>query len=200
MTNHPVQFRVDVPEQMNRIHVLIRLVLLMALGTLGGSSVYWLIYLVLPAVAALLLAQKGGERYRAEDAPPFVRGLQWLAGIYAYLWLLTDTVPDAERRDTVELNVEPSGQPSAASALLRLVTSLPALIVLVVLSFVACFLWVIGAIAILLVRRAPTFITDFLAGVLRYQFRLIAYHGSLVDAYPSFEETHLAHPSGSGAA
>jgi hypothetical protein len=44
------------------------------------------------------------------------------------------------------------------------------------------------------------FVFDFLRATLRYQFRLIGYHMSLVDAYPSFEEAPLTRVSGTGAA
>jgi hypothetical protein len=197
--NHPVQFHVDMPDQMARIHVLIRIVLLMALAAAGCSSVYWLLYLALPAFAALLIAERGGEHYLTHDASRIVRVMQWLAGAYAYLWLLTDTAP-GNGREAARLEVNPSGQPTAASALVRLLGSLPGLIVLTVLSLAACFFWAIGAVAILAVRRLPRFVADFLCTTLRYQFRLIAYHMSLVDSYPSFEEAHLTHASSSGAA
>jgi hypothetical protein len=38
-------------------------------------------------------------------------------------------------------------------------------------------------------------VSDFLALTLRYQFRLFAYHSSIVDRYPSFELplTNLPH-------
>jgi hypothetical protein len=60
--------------------------------------------------------------------------------------------------------------------------------VLAVLSIAAGLLWLLGAIAILVRRRMPHAIRSFLALTLRYQFRLAAYHLSLVERYPSFEE------------
>ncbi len=69
MLSHPVHFRVVFPEQMNRIHVIIRLVLLAAIGAAGCSSLYWLLFLGLPALAALFIVQKGAPRYLEEDAP-----------------------------------------------------------------------------------------------------------------------------------
>jgi hypothetical protein len=185
---------------MARVHVLIRLLLLMALGAVGWSSIYWAAYLALPAVAALLVAQRGGDHYLTGDAPRIVRGLQWLAGAYAYLWLLTDAFPDVDGKETVRLEIRTTGQPTASSALIRLLSNLPAMIVLTVFSIVAGFLWVVGAIWILFVRRTPKFVFDFLCTTLRYQFRLIGYHLSLVDAYPSFEEAHLGEVSTSGSA
>jgi hypothetical protein len=186
MSPHPVRFRVDRPREMERIHVLIRVVLLLALGAVGWSSLYWLLYLALPAVAALLISQKGFERYFAEDAPRIVRVLRWLAAAYAYLWLLTDTFPTSEG-SSVELEVETGGTPTAGSALLRLLSSVPALLLLAVLSLAAGFLWLIGALALLAQNRVPTAIADFLELTLRYQFRFIAYHLSLVERYPSLE-------------
>jgi hypothetical protein len=35
---------------------------------------------------------------------------------------------------------------------------------------------------------------------LRYQFRLIAYHLSIVEAYPALTDAPLSHASGTGAA
>jgi hypothetical protein len=198
--NQPIQFHAELVQPMARVHVLIRLVLLMALGAVGWSSIYWAAYLALPAIAALLIAQRGGEHYLTCDAPRIVRGLQWLAGAYAYLWLLTDAAPNADAAAPIRLEIAPTGRPTAASALVRLLSNLPAMIVLTVFSIVAGFLWVIGAVFILFVRRMPRFVFDFLCTTLRYQFRLIGYHLSLVDVYPSFEEAHFREISTSGPA
>jgi hypothetical protein len=190
MSPHPVQFHVE-GSRMDRVHVAIRLVILAALAAIGCSSVYWLLYLVLPLVAALLVSRDGPGRYLTEDAPRIVRTLRWLSGAYAYLWLLTDRIPMAEASGPVELTVEVGGRPTAASALVRLLTSLPALLLLAVLSMVAAFTWILGAVAILATRRMPEAFADFLSLKLRYQFRIVAYHLSLVDAYPSLTSSPL---------
>jgi hypothetical protein len=178
---------------MNRLQVVIRLAILAALATIGCSSVYWLLYLALPALAALLVSRDGTERYLADDAPGIVRVLRWCAGAYAYLWLLTDALPTtgAGVRGPVELSVEVGGKPTASSALLRLLTSLPALLLLAVLSLAAALLWIVAAVAVLATERIPAAIADFLAMKLRYQFRLVAYHLSLVDAYPALADAPL---------
>lgn len=186
MTTHPAQLQIETPQRMQRIHVLIRLVLLAALGTVGCSSVYWLLYLALPGIAALLLANDGPEPYLADDAPKLVRVLRWLASAYAYLWLLTDAYPTAEG-GPVDLQIEVGGKPTAGSALLRLLTSIPALLLLALMSFAATVLWLIEAIVILVRARPSAALSDFLALTLRYQFRLIAYHLSLVERYPSLQ-------------
>lgn len=190
-TTHPVQLRVEPAPKRSRIHVLIRLLLLVALGTLGCSSLYWVLYLAAPAAVALLVSQKGSERFLAESAPPFSRALRWLAGAYAYLWLLTDDFPSTG----VTLEIEPGGAPTPGSALLRLVYSLPALVLLAILSFAASILWIVAAIWILVAQRTPSGLTDFFALTLRYQFRLVAYHLSLTDRYPSLvsESSYTPH-------
>lgn len=198
-TTHPVHLRVEPAARLQRIHVLIRLVLLVALGALGGSSLYWLLYLALPAAVALAVSQAGSERYLAESGPRIARLLRWLAGAYAYLWLLTDAVPSTEpneeRPSPVALEIEFGGAPTVGSALLRIVYSLPALILLSILSFAATILWIVAAIWILVAQRTPAGLADFFALTLRYQFRLIAYHLSLVDRYPSLvsESSYTSH-------
>ena len=173
---------------MERIHLAIRLILLIALGTIGCSSVYWFLYLALPAMAALLISRNAPGRYLAEDAPRIARVLRWLAAAYAYLWLLTDVFPGSDAPRSVELEVNPGGTPTTGSALLRLVYSLPAVLLLAVLSLLAAVLWVAGAVAVLIWQRVPAAIAEYLSLTLRYQFRLVAYHLSLVERYPSLEE------------
>jgi hypothetical protein len=199
MSPHPVQFHVE-PSRMHRVQVVVRLALLLALAAIGCSSVYWLLYLALPVVAALLVSRDGAVLYLGRDAPGVIRVLRWLAGAYAYLWLLTDALPTSEAGGPVELAVEVGGTPTPNSALVRLVTSLPALLLLAILSMAAVLLWMIGAIAILATERMPAAIADFISMKLRYQFRVVAYHLSLVDAYPALADSPLAHAPHSDAA
>jgi hypothetical protein len=196
MRAHPVRLVVEPSAERERIHVLIRLLLLTALGMVGCSSLYSLLYLVVPAVAALLIGQEGGATYLERSAPPIVRALRWLAAAYAYLWLLTDAAPTTGTASAVQLEVEPGGTPTPTSALLRLLFSLPALLLLALLSTVAAILWVLGAIAILWRRRLPGWLAEIIALTLQVQFRLVAYHLSLVERYPSLAEAPVEHVSG----
>jgi uncharacterized membrane protein len=95
----------------------------------------------------------------------------------------------------VDFDVELHGTPTAASALLRLVFSLPALLLAGLLSFASAFLWLVGLIFVLVNERLPVPIGDFLTLTLRYQSRLMAYHLSLVDRYPSLQESSPVHAS-----
>ena len=72
MASHPVQLHVELPRETERIHVVTRLAFLLAFAALGLSAVYWALYLALPAVVAVVLIRKGGERYLAEEAPRIV--------------------------------------------------------------------------------------------------------------------------------
>src|SRR6185503_9947889 len=100
-----------------------------AIGALGCSAIYWALYLALPAVAALLI-QKKGAGYLSEDAPRAIRVLRLFASAYGYLWLLTDVLPTAQG-SPVDLQVTPTGEPTPSSALLRIVTSVPAILLVV---------------------------------------------------------------------
>jgi hypothetical protein len=182
---HPVQLTLLPRSPSRRVHVAARAILLLALGTLGLSSAYWLCYLVLPALAALVVTQKGSERALAETGPPTVRVLRWLASAYAYLWLLTDVLPTSSEASPVDLRVELGGKPTSSSTLLRLINSVPAVVLLVVLTIVALPVWIVGAAWILAKEHLPDFVHDYLLVTLRYQFRFAAYHLSLVDRYPT---------------
>jgi len=121
MSTHPVWLEVENPRSQARIHVVTRLVLLAALAALGCSSIYWFLYLALPA----------------------------------------------------------------------LLFSLPALILLALLSVAAAVVWVTGAVFVLIGRRLPEIFADFLALTLTVQFQLAAHHLSPVDAYPSLRAGRL---------
>jgi hypothetical protein len=192
MLAHPVQLDIEHPKQTARIHVLTRLALLAAFAALGCSGIYWFLYLALPALAAIGVLRKSGARYLAEDAPRIVRVLRWFASAYGYLWLLTDVLPTAEG-GPVDLRIEVRGHPTAGSALLRLLFSLPALVLLALLSAAAGIVWLVGAVLVLVRERLPEWVADFLAFTLRFQFQLVAYHLSLVDAYPSVRTARVAH-------
>lgn len=194
MSTHPVQLHIERTERVPRIQVAIRLVLVLALGVVSWSAIYWLLYLALPALVALDLSHEGGEGYASRDAPRLVRGLKWLAGAYAFLGLLTNVLPTTEEGDgkgPVDLHVDVCRHPTVRSAFLRLVTSLPALVLVAVLSVAAWFGWLIGAACALVIERVPRPLADFLMLVLRVKLRFIAYHLSLVDRYPSLGDPSL---------
>jgi hypothetical protein len=192
---HPVHLSIESEGRPRRVHVVVRLVLMLALGFIHFDRVYGVAYLAVPALVALALVSRGAGRYLAEDAPRLAHLLRWLAAAGAYLSLLTDAPPTREPGH-VELAVEPGGSPTVGSALLRLVTSLPALLLVAILSIVASLCWLVGAVCILVAERLPGALRSFLTLTLRTQLRLVAYHLSIVDAYPSIAEEPVAHAHG----
>lgn len=174
------------PAAMSRVHLLLRLLIAMALGGIA-NAIGWpggFLYFALPAVAAILLAQHGPTRFFEGDAPVVARVLGWIIGFHAYMGLLTDRFPLAAPDEPVRFAGAPHGSPTVGSAVLRVLTTIPAVLVLWVLSILSCIVWVLAAIAILFAQRYPRSWFDFQCGVLRFAARVLAYHASLVATYP----------------
>jgi len=194
MSFHPVQLQVHRLDRLPRIQVLIRLVLVLALGIIGWSSIYWLLYLAMPALVALSLSQQGADSYFSQQGPRLVRALRWLVGAEAYLCFLTDVLPTSEG-SPVDLRVNLTGVPSVRGALLRLVYSLPALLLVAVLTIASGLVWLLAAVTALISERVPRALAEFLLLAIRVRFRFIAYHLSLVDRYPSLVDQSVDQPS-----
>lgn len=180
MADYPVTFEVTQPPKFERPQVFIRIVAYILLSLIM-SLAYW----GLPIVAAIWASQKGSQRYLEEDGPKVTGWLRWMTALSAYVYMLTDRFP-SEEDTSVTYEVQPTGSPSVGSALLRLITSIPSLIVFSILNWVAGIIWVIAAIMILIQETYPQGLYDFQCGVVRWQARLVAYHSSLVGEYPPF--------------
>ena len=180
MADYPVTFEVTRPAKFERPQVLIRIVAYFLLS-LVLSLVYW----ALPIVAAIWVSQKGSQRFLDEDGPKIAGWLRWTTALSAYVYMLTDRFP-SDQDTSVRYEVQPSGTPSIGSALLRLITSIPSVIVFYILNWVATIIWLIAAVVVLIQETYPEGLYDFQCGVVRWQARLLAYHASLVDAYPPF--------------
>jgi hypothetical protein len=187
-----VLFDVERPERFERSQLALRFVLLLLLGLLGGSLawIFAVAYLALPAAAAVFVSQHGPDRYLAEDAPRVTRWVHALLVFYSYLALLTDELrfdQVGQRERPVRFEVQPDGQPTVGSALLRLLYSIPATLLLLLLGLLSGLLWLVSVVLVLVRRDYPDSIYQFQRAVYRYLARLFAYHASLVDEYPSME-------------
>jgi hypothetical protein len=120
-----------------------------------------------------------------EDGPKISGWLRWMTALTAYTYMLTDRFP-SEEDPSVRFEVQPTGSPSVGSALLRLIMSIPSLLVLAVLLWVSAIIWLIASVMVLVQETYPEGLYDFQCGVVRWQARLLGYHASLVDAYPPF--------------
>lgn len=188
-----ISFEVERPPAFQRAHVFLRIALLIVLGWLGHP--WGLLWLGLPVAAAILVAQKSGQRYLDEDGPTVTRVLHWILGVVAYLALLTDELP-GRGGHPVRFAVERSGSPTVGSALLRIVLAIPSLIVLAVLAFLGSIVWLIAAVLVLVTENYPDGLWRFLLGLVRWEAWLLAYLASLVDQYPPFTlETTTASPA-----
>lgn len=189
MRDYPVQVDVTSPVTFDRAQVLLRVVLAIVLGWLGITMgwLVWVLFAVLPLVAAVAVSALGSEAYLRELAPRLWQPLAWLLHVSAYMLLLVDRFPRYPAGDDrVELNIRFTGHPTIGSAVLRLVTSIPSGFVLCLLWFVSALMWLVAAGLVLVAGPMPRSILAFQRGVLRWQARLLAYHASLVAEYPPF--------------
>jgi hypothetical protein len=181
-TSSPVHFDAARPARYDGAQLLIRILLMIALGVVGAPLgwVFSLLYLGLPLVAAAVIGGRGAEAYRTDVAPTLLRVLRWIVGIHAYLGLVTDRMPTREQELVVRFELTPSGSHSAGRALLHLVTSIPVAIVLWLFSVVSTVLWIVGAITVLVSRTVPEGIVAFQRGMLRMFAELLLHHASLL--------------------
>jgi hypothetical protein len=179
----PVTLEVERPPVFQRAHVFLRVALLVVIGWIGHP--FGLLWLGLPVLAAILVSQKGGQRYLDESGPTLTRVLNWLLDLVAYLALLTDELP-GQGGHPVRFQVERSGSPTTGSALLRILYAIPSLIVLALLAFVGAIVWLIAVVLVLVNKSYPDSLWRFLLGLVRWEAWLLAYLASLVDRYPPF--------------
>lgn len=183
MRSPSVTLEVDRPPRLQRAHVFLRIALVLVIGWIAYPV--GLLWLGAPVVAAILVSQKGGQRYVDENGPTVARALNWILDLVAYLALLTDELP-ARRVHPARLHVERSGSPTVGSALLRILYAIPSLIVLAILTFFGSIVWVIASICVLVDESYPDGLWRFQLGLVRWEARLLAYLASLVDGYPPF--------------
>ena len=181
--HYPVTFDVVRPPVFNRGRVFLRIALLILIGWLVHPA--GLLWIGLPVLAAVLVAQKGGRRYMDEDGPTVARALNWVIDLAAYIALLTDELP---KRDSpvVRFTVEPEGTPTTSSAVLRIVYAIPNVIVLALLTWVGAIVWTSAMVLVLATGTYPESWWQFLRGIVAWEARLMAYLASLVDRYPPF--------------
>jgi Domain of unknown function (DUF4389) len=188
MTSYAATFDITPPQKFDRVHIAIRVLIAIVLAIPAGliGWLYGAVYLAVPVVAAILISQRGAERYLAEANENMTKWLRYLLSFYAYMGLLTDRLPNEEPKETLHFEVATNGSPTAGSTLLRIILAIPSAIVLGLLGIVAGILVLFAAIMILIQETYPEGVYNYLRGVLRWEARLLAYVASLVDEYPPF--------------
>lgn len=189
MNTYPVHYSVDKPAQFDRLQLVIRILALVVLGILGLSLglLFWVAYLALPVIAAVRLSNgRDPVDYLERDGPRILRALRWFAAIYAWFGLVSDKLPHRSPDETVRVEIERSGQPTPASALVRLFFGLPSMLVLGLLGLIGWLVWIWSALMVLVEKRVGDGAHAFLAGLQRWTIRLLAYQAALVEDYPPF--------------
>jgi hypothetical protein len=183
--HHHVRFDVERPARFRRSGVPLRFVIL-ALFFIPGS-VNWVASLFyLPITTAVLVRQKGADRFFEEDQSRLTDLVRWIIGLYSYFAYLTDAVSLDFERSGIQFEVEQSGVPTPGSALSRMGTSLPNVAVFGAFGIVALGVWVLASVSIVATGTYPRALYAYQRGINRWQARLFSYHTSLVDDYPPF--------------
>jgi hypothetical protein len=184
---YPATFDVPTPTQFDKAQVALRIAIVVVLAILQvGNLVFGGAYLILPILAAVMISQKGSEKYIAEAETGPVRWLRFLVMFYSYMALATDKLSTDDPNQVVQLNVRASGKPTVGSALLRIILAIPHGIILAIIGIAFGIVWIISAISILINGNYPEWAFNFIRGYLRWTARVFAYLASLVDEYPPF--------------
>ena len=201
---YPVQYSVDYPEgPRNRLTALVRIILaipiLILIGLVSGYS------------------SSGNLTIDQVIAPLFAGGIVWLATVLmllfrrkyprwwfdwnlelqrfgarvgAYTMLLRDEYPSTDEEQSVHLDIP---YPDAGHSLNRFMPlvkwllAIPHYIVLTVLWVIGLIITIIAWFAILIVGRYPKGMFDFIVGISRWTYRVVAYVAILsTDRYPPF--------------
>jgi hypothetical protein len=187
--------------------LLIRFVAFCALGMVGLSfgGVFVFGFVALPVYAASRLASHHDpDRYLVHDGPKVIRVIHWFAALCAWASLVADELPENKPSEVLELSIEEdaASEPSAASAIWRVIAGLPSAVVFLVLCFIGVFVLFWATLTVLFQERVGPRAFRYLVGLQRWGVRLLAYQASLVDQYPpfSFSDEPSSLPRASAAA
>ncbi len=183
---YPATFEVQRPTQpfdrgQTAVRVLLVLLLYFLLNGVVGIA-WW----ALPVFAAILISQKGAQKYLDESEKGPVTWIRLVLGFWSYASLLSDKLPLENPAELVDFKVQPGGSPSVGQALLRIILAIPHFLVLGILGFIAAFVWVGTVITVLMTGTYPEWGFNYLRGYLKWYARVLAYLASLVDPYPPF--------------
>lgn len=196
---YPLRYDVAFSEHLSRWKTLLRGVFLI--------PVWFFLYPV--EYAVMLLAGIGWTAVFWRKKYPswaFAGGsgaLGFMARANAYALLQTDRFPsfDAETSPvTLEFDPPPSGYLSRWRVFFwKAALLFPHLIVLSFLWLALAVVTAIAWVAILIVGRYPRGLFPFATGVMRWQFRVVAYFLSFNDRFPPYSLSATAGPAGNGA-
>ena len=182
---YPATFDVPQPAQSYERGQTITRVLLILLVYIILSGVVGIIWWALPIFGAILISQKGPQKYLEEAEKGPVTWIRLVLGFWTYAALLSDKLP-LENPGEVAFKVQTNGTPSVGQALLRIIMVIPHAIVLAILGWIAGIVWIITVFSVLMSGSYPEFAYNYVRGYFKWMARVFAYLGSLVDEYPPF--------------
>ena len=204
-TTYPVSLEIDYPPKSNRLTALFRIFLVIPVSlilTILTSSVadmnasangetniysYGIIGSLFSATAIMILFR---QRYPKWWYSFNLELNRFSARIGAYLFLLTDKYPSTEDEQSVHLNIEFPDVKKDLNRWMPLVKwflAIPHYIALSFLGLVAIVGTLVAWVTILVTGKYPKEIFNFVVGVNRWSYRVLAYMFLLTtDKYPPF--------------
>ncbi len=192
-----INFSVDYSLSHSRIKSILRFVGLYYILFIPHAIVL-LIYTLLSSILAVLdwiIVLFFG--YHVEDFLEILaKTVRYLLSLGACATATTDDLPTFSGRKNIDhaiqLDFIYSSNPSRILAALRLsfigiyLLLLPHYIILALLTLGSFFISFIGIISIIITRRLPNILFDYMVRYFRYLSNVIGYHIGLVDKYPTF--------------
>ncbi len=184
---YPLTFGVEYPARLSRWLIFVKWLLAIPHLVILGALSYVVQAITFIAWFAILFT----GRYPRGLFDFVVNVYRWQANLYAYVLLFRDEYPPFSwERGLYPVTFEVE-YPERLSRLLIFLKwwllAIPHYILLFLLSIVAFLAWVITWFAILITARFPKGLFDFLAGVIRWGYRVNGYAFLLLrDEYPPF--------------
>ena len=201
---YPVQYSVDYPEgPRNRLTALFRIILvipiLIVIALVGGYSssgnlefdqIFGPLFaggiIFLPPLLMILFRKKYPRWWFDWN----LELQRFSARVGAYLFFLRDEYPSTDEEQAVHLDIPYPNVEEDLNRFLPLIKwllAIPHYIVLAVLGTLALIVTLIAWLAILITGRYPRGMFDFVVGVGRWAYRVLAYVALLsTDRYPPF--------------
>lgn len=187
-----VRLEVNMPASYERAQLVVRLLIGCVLGAIHQSlwGIFGALYVLLPLIAVVLISQRSNKGYLEQDGPWLISSLEWIVGLYAYMLFVTDRLPLKPTERSLRLQTQPQGETTLPAALSRIVTSLPHALVLFVFGILSAVASLIMALTVLFSNTVPESLRSFQLRFLGMLARMLVYHASLRQLYPSFSPSN----------
>lgn len=184
-TGYPVRFDVAYPEVMNRWLPLVKWILIYPQVIVLSLLYFCLAVAVWIAFVSILSTGKFPK-----DIFQLAAGIyRWNANVTSYQYLMRDEYPPfswGADLYPVSYEADYSENLNRWLPLIKWFIALPHYAVLLVLTVMSYFVWLLALLSILFTRRYPRGLFNFIVGYQRWFNRVLAYVGLMRDEYPPF--------------